>query len=151
MANKKASKKRTRNQHTAVVDEPTTATAAQPSQEQTMTEVTQTTDGANQFSLVRINKYGNPLYRRANSRGTIAFSKSMFAGDPPQTLTITGAQFSEPGDTARQPSPEKLEKLEKAAVKARERAAKAQAKLDKINARLGKQQSLPQTEVAAQI
>lgn len=86
----------------------------------------------NEFNFVRVNKYGSALYRRGDSRGTIAMSKTLFAGDPPTTLKIDGVQFAEPG-ASRLPSPEKIAKLQAAAERAAKRAAKAQEKLDKVS------------------
>lgn len=91
----------------------------------------------NTFNFVRVNKYGAALYRRGDSRGTVSFNKTLFAGDPPKTLTID-APFAEPG-ASRMPSPEKIAKLQAAAERAEKRAAKAKEKLEKLNARLGEE------------
>lgn len=90
----------------------------------------------------------NVLYAVPGLPGAIRFSRSMFDGDPPETMDIT-ANFvaaKEVKASKKQLSPEeqaaaeakrleRLQTLEARAAKAKERAEKAQARLDKLAAK----------------
>lgn len=93
----------------------------------------------NTFTYVRTSKFGNVIYRRGDGRGTLAISKTLFASDDfPREITLPeSVTLAAPGANTRTPSPEKLQKLQAAAEKARLRAEKANERAQKALKRAG--------------
>jgi hypothetical protein len=106
------------------------------------------------FSLARITPNGVASYELPGLRGSIYVTKSMWAGEPPQALTIVATPFAQPKAGASKTSGDPEAAAKKAAVareradKAQVRAAKALAAAQKPAERLAK--LVPATPVAAE-
>jgi hypothetical protein len=102
------------------------------------TETSSTESGPRTYSLIRVSKFGFALYRVAGIRGTVAISKSMFAGDPPATVEVNVSNWAAVGaqTAVRTPSPEKIEKMKASIAKTEALNAKRRAKLEKYGVAL---------------
>jgi hypothetical protein len=90
------------------------------------------------LTLRKIDKGGMALYSLENVRGSVYFSKSLFATTPPSTIEVNGIEFAAPGTPGapKVADPERVRKAQEAAAKAQARAVKAQEKANKLAARL---------------
>lgn len=96
-----------------------------------------------QLKQMRVSKSGKIVYGLEGVRGSLSFTKSMFAGEAPETIEIPDGviPFAAPGSGGvggRTPDPERVAKAEAAAQKAADRAAKALERANKLKARAAK-------------
>ena len=83
--------------------------------------------GPIQLTLRTIEKGGLVSYARPGVRASLYFNKTIFAGAPPQEITLTGKGFRTPGPIINPvTAAERAEKANAKATAATERAAKAQ-------------------------
>jgi hypothetical protein len=118
---------------------------AQTTQEKNSTMLT--------LTLKSIQKNGIATYTAEGLNASVYFNKTMFQGEPPQTVSVDASNLTQPGQnvrTGRQADPAKLaEKADKAqqrAQKAMERADKAKARAEQAAKRAGGSAEAPQVE-----
>ncbi len=98
------------------------------------------------LTLIRVRpKDGECTYRLEGLNGSVYATKAMFAGDPPQTLTLTGDGLADPAAVAAAKETRKAERDAKRAARvaelqaqltaAAERAAAAEAALAALQAK----------------
>ena len=94
-----------------------------------------------------VQKNGIVTYSRPGVAASVYFNKSMFSGEPPETVEITADNLTEPGSATaraggRNVSPERLAEMaakeDERVKKQEERLAKSKAKAAKLAERLGK-------------
>lgn len=94
------------------------------------------------FKLRKLDKNGSAVYAADGLRGSIYFSKNLFAGDAPQDMEIPYDGFTPPGEaraaTVKVPTPEQIEKAQASVAKAEERLRKAQERAAKAAERAAK-------------
>jgi len=117
----------------------------------------QAIDGMVTLTKRNVQKNGIVTYARDGVNASVYFNKSMFNGEPPDSVSIGAVNLRQPGEGGigggRTVSPEKLaeraKKADELAEKAKVRAEKALAKANKLKARIGGTQA-PAAEEAAE-
>jgi hypothetical protein len=96
------------------------------------------------LTLKRIQKNGIATYNQDGVNASVYFNKTMFTGEPPQTVQIVADGLTKPGESpvaGRQVDPAKMQeratKAQERAKKAQERAEKARVQAEKLAARAG--------------
>lgn len=124
-------------------------TAASTTTEDSMTTTTEQNesaiDGMVTLTKRNVQKNGIVTYARDGVNASVYFNKSMFNGEPPDSVSIGAVNLRAPGEGAvgggRTVSPEVLAKksaeADRLAEKAKVRAEKALAKANKLKARVG--------------